>query len=86
MNFKNLVNEVKKQTSKDYEVCSDIINAYEKYCEEEIKRPFKEDIDTNMIDWISSSTNYDAQTVNVVLVSLVSIVREGLKNKIPFMK
>lgn len=85
MNYKELIKKVEDQTGKDPKTCEDIINAYEKCCESEIKRPFKEEVDTHMMDWICESTNHDQQTVNDVLVVLVSLVRSGIKSKIPFM-
>lgn len=86
MNYKNLVNEVKKQTEQTYEVCSEIVNGYEKYCEDEIKRPFKNEVDAHMIDWVSSYTKQDSQTVSNVLTALITLVRKEVKNKIPFLK
>lgn len=86
MNFKKLVNEVAKQTGETYEVSSDIVDGYEKYCEDEIKRPFKKEVDAHMIDWVSSYTKYDSQTVSSVLTSLVTLVRKEIKSKNPFMK
>ncbi|MDR1606438.1 MAG: hypothetical protein LBS41_04925 [Streptococcaceae bacterium] len=86
MNYKDLVNEVKKQTGEKYEVCSDIVNGYEKYCEDEIKRPFKKEVDEHMIEWVSSYTKHDNQTVSSVLTVLITLVRKEVKSKIPFMK
>ncbi|MGM0123759.1 hypothetical protein IGI37_001133 [Enterococcus sp. AZ194] len=84
MNFKDLVTDVKKRTGEEYEVCSDIINAYEKYCEEKIKRPFKDEVDTQMINWISTSTTHGHQTVNAVLSVFVPLMKSEVKQKIPF--
>lgn len=86
MNYKNLVNEVKKQTEQSYEVCAEIVNGYQKYCENEIKCPFKNEVDAHMIDWVSSYTKQDSQTVSNVLTALITLVRKEVKSKIPFLK
>lgn len=86
MNEKALVNELKQKTGTDYDTCVHVINAYETYCTEQIKRPFQKNIDDTMIDWVCASTGYDRQKVSQLLNALVTIVRNEVKSKIPFVR
>ncbi|MGG5371692.1 hypothetical protein [Enterococcus sp. AZ196] len=86
MNYKNLVDELKQQTGNEREVCTDIVDAYEKYCTEEIKRPFQKEVDEKMIDWVNESTGHDKDSVTDMLNTLIAIVRKEIKSKTAFMK
>ncbi|OCN03918.1 hypothetical protein A4S06_03745 [Erysipelotrichaceae bacterium MTC7] len=86
MNYTNVINEVMKQTGKDKEICTNIADAYEEYCTEEVKRPFKPKVDAEMVAWVANKTGHANDDVANILQVLVSVVRGGIRKKIPFMK
>lgn len=86
MNYTNVINEVMKQTKKDKEICTKIADAYEEYCTKEIKRPFKPEVDADMVSWIANKIGYANDDVANILQVLVGVVRGGIRKKIPFMK
>lgn len=81
MNYRGLVNEIEQNTGESKEVCSKIIDTYETYCEETSQLPFKKEVDYQMIDRISLLTGYSKQTTEKVVIELVSVVRNNIKNK-----
>ena len=84
MNYKKIIEEVSKITGKEYEMCTNIVNAYEEYCAKVAKLPFKKEVDETMVDMISGTTNYDKQGVSEILHALIQVVRGEVKKKIPF--
>lgn len=73
MNYKKLITKVKQPMGKEYEICVNIVDAYEKYYAEVINRPFKKEVDEAMVDWVSLATHYDKQSVREVLEVFITL-------------
>ncbi|MDO1604619.1 hypothetical protein Q2T76_00960 [Lactobacillus sp. YT155] len=86
MKYMDVLDKVSQQSNQSTATCEKVIDAYQKYCEVEIKRPFKEEVDEPMIDWITASTKEKRDDVTVILQTLVKEVRATIKNHIPFVK
>lgn len=86
MNYSKLLENIVQQTGQEESVCREIINAYEKYCEEELKIPFKNEISEDVIVWCIEYTGFSKEIVAEVLSSLLLVVRDEIKRKIPFVK
>lgn len=86
MKYMDVLDTVSQQSNQSTAICEKVIDAYQKYCEVEIKRPFKEEVDEPMINWITATTKENRDDVTVILQTLVKEVKTHIKNHIPFIK
>lgn len=86
MKYMDVLDKVSQQSNQSTATCEKVIDAYQKYCEVEIKRPFKQEVDEPMIDWIATTTEENRDDVTVILQTLVKEVRINIENHIPFIK
>lgn len=84
MNYQEMVEKVQQKTGENTITCSEIMDSYEKYCAQEIKRPFAKKVTPEMIAWIGFDTDYKTQTVEKVISTLIDTLRTGVKDKLLF--
>ena len=86
MNEQKLVATLAEKTGQEPAICQLIAKAYETYCEEKYQRPFKTEVEPEMVTWISAQTAVEPGVVSGVVEALVALVRKEIRNKIPFVK
>ncbi|MBV7392044.1 MULTISPECIES: hypothetical protein [Enterococcus] len=84
MKYQEMVEKVHQITGESAAICSEIMDSYEKYCAQELKRPFAKKITPEMIAWIGANTGCEARTVEKVITALINTLRAGVKDKLLF--
>lgn len=85
MNKKKVVKTIAQRTGILEETCFDILESYEKYCEDNLRRA-SEKYKLFIADVIAEETLIDIETCQKVMDEFFDLLEGELKNKIPFIK